>query len=562
MPETLGKRREIADSQSPSTSSMATVDTTQTSPHQRPNRDKKSPPKPGRGRQQKSPSQRQENELPIILQTTNPEKERSLVQGPMERVTENSDEVDGATRQNTLSPSPISTDLQPQGKFLMLSDLCDKLQILVVEDNRLRKATVFTYTEQNQENDSTSSSITSINNPYSRIWRIHLSPLDDSDESKRRRCTEEDFQAWALLQKAVLYVIPKSPDHLVPGTRVCAIWSATLGNVYFPGRITDSPPIKSNNNDEITFPIQFDDGDRALVPFKNILLLPNDYKNPKGPCPLPSGRRRLRSPFMPSDSISNFSASSFGRNSKIGSVAGRTEMTHLMPSGGSGDKPDINVPIKSSNPKVVWTSIGEPLETRSKGMACYKAFQRNVDNLVVRLNDTVTFMTAHSSEIYLGRINKIYSTKRNIFKVTAHWLYTPGEMGKAGKIVANHEGAVFVSNHFDDNEACCISGPVRVANSYSEFLAATARRKRRKISTALSSSKTGSTSASTKKRRRLTILDDSDNSDRGSSSEESNDEDIPRYFIAGEYDFKECRVVSWDKDLAKELHLPVSNNPS
>nr|CDS31056.1 BAH domain and coiled coil containing 1 [Hymenolepis microstoma] len=504
----------------------------------------------------------QQNELPIIPRTTTPEEERPLIPGPMERSVEIVDEVDGATCQNTRPTSPTSTDLPPQGKFLMLSDLCDKLQILVVEDNRLRKATVFTYTEQNQKNDSTSPSITSKDNPYSRIWRIHLSPLDDSDESKRRRCTEEDFQAWALLQKAILYVIPKSPDQLVPGTRVCAIWSATLGNVYFPGRITDFTPLNSNNKDEITFPIQFDDGDSALVPFKDILLLPNDYKNPKGPCPLPSGRRRLRSPLMSSDSISSFPAASFGRNSKIRSDEGRTEMHNLMPSGGSGDKPDIDVPTKSSSPKVVWTSIGEPLETQCKGIACYKAFQRNVDNLVVRLNDTVTFMTARSSEIYLGRINKIYSTKRNIFKVTAHWLYTPNEMGKAGKIVANHEGAVFISNHFDDNEAFCISGPVRVANSYSEFLAATARRKRRKISTAFSSSETESTSASTKKRRRLTILDDSDESDRSSSSEESIDEDIPRYFIAGEYDFKECRVVSWDKDLAKELHLPASNNPS
>lgn len=136
-------------------------------------------------------------------------------------------------------------------------------------------------------------------------------------------------------------------------------------------------------------------------------------------------------------------------------------------------------------------------------------------------------------------------------------------MGQAGKIVANYEGAVFTSNHFDDNEAFCISGPIRVAYSYSEFLAATAGLKRRRISTTLSSIETTSTSASTRKRRRLTILDDSDEeSDRSSSGDEYANEDIPRYFIAGEYDFKECRVVSWDKDLAKELHLPASDNHS
>nr|CDS31057.1 hypothetical protein HmN_000048000 [Hymenolepis microstoma] len=48
----------IADSQSPSTSSMATVDTIQTSPHQRPNRDKRSRPKSGRSQPQESKPQR------------------------------------------------------------------------------------------------------------------------------------------------------------------------------------------------------------------------------------------------------------------------------------------------------------------------------------------------------------------------------------------------------------------------------------------------------------------------------------------------------------------------
>lgn len=100
------------------------------------------------------------------------------------------------------------------------------------------------------------STSTSNRNPYNRTWRICLDPLDDSNDpskgpkptsinftgsesSRRRRCTEEFFQAWALLQKAVLYVIPESPDQLVPGTRVCAIWSASLGKAYFPGRIID-----------------------------------------------------------------------------------------------------------------------------------------------------------------------------------------------------------------------------------------------------------------------------------------------------------------------------------
>lgn len=56
------------------------------------------------------------------------------------------DEVDGKAMvpasQNMLPKSSISTF--PQGKFLVLSDLRDELRILVVEDNYLRRATVFT----------------------------------------------------------------------------------------------------------------------------------------------------------------------------------------------------------------------------------------------------------------------------------------------------------------------------------------------------------------------------------------------------------------------------------
>ncbi|KAM3187226.1 hypothetical protein ACTXT7_002718 [Hymenolepis weldensis] len=373
---------------------MATVDTTQTPPHRLPARDKKSRPKSRRNQQQQSTSHRQQEESPKNPRTSTPQAERQSIPDTTERSIAIIDEVDGAICQNTLSTSPTSKDIPPQGKFLKLSDLHDKLRILVVEDNRLRGATevylpslvkrlvggdqvqisedadfqerihlylcsslifeeslhpnfggsanlnfitksetaqtvlprglegegdqsrlqstasdendnkrclrqvitmimtaggsrviydmsIIYYdistrqpslmgwyrnmrnstvrvhkelyvdnTERNQEDDSTTSSTTD-KNPYNRVWRIHLDPLDGSDESKRRRYTEEDFQAWALLQKAVLYVSPESPDQLVPGTRVCAIWSATLGNVYFPGRITDCLMIDTTKTNEM-----------------------------------------------------------------------------------------------------------------------------------------------------------------------------------------------------------------------------------------------------------------------------------------------------------------------
>lgn len=132
-------------------------------------------------------------------------------------------------------------------------------------------------------------------------------------------------------------------------------------------------------------------------------------------------------------------------------------------------------------------------------------------------------------------------------------------MGPAGDLVANFEGAVFTSSHFDDNDALCISEPVKVASCYSEFL--TAKRERGyKKSTASSTAATSSTAANTRRRwKRLTVLESDEEEGEGTTSDEESVGDAPQYFTAGVYDFVKRRVVAWDSDLA--LHLPAKTNP-
>ncbi|KAM7539285.1 hypothetical protein Aperf_G00000052140 [Anoplocephala perfoliata] len=455
--------------------------------------------------------------------------------------------------------------------FIVLTSHLEALDLCYYHDDYNDSICILDYTPKEAIQMDGPSTSTSSENPYNRIWRICFDPLDDPNDSsrgqkytsanfsgsesfRRRRYMEESFPAWALLQKAVLCVTPESPDQLVPGTRVCAVWSPYFGRAYFPGRITDSgAPVRSDSTAEITFLVQFDDGDRNSVPFRSILLLPDDYKSPKEPSPMPSGRRRLRSPVRSPDFRSNPARTRSRSGSRVGSDEGKIETNTAMTDGSGDGKPDEMT--------VIWTPIGTPLKSRYKGMICYRAFQRNPDGLVVRLNDMVTFMTANKSESYLGRIENIYSTRTNTFRVTANWLYTPREMGSAGDLVANFEGAVFTSSHYDDNDAFCISEPVRVASSYSEFCTARRKRARRK-STASSTTATSSTATSTRRRwRRLTLLESDEEEEEGrDTSDEEAVANRPQYFIAGAYDFVKCRVVTWDSDLAAELHLPAKTN--
>lgn len=95
--------------------------------------------------------------------------------------------------------------------------------------------------------------------------------------------------------------------------------------------LTAGVPVPSDNAPEIAFPVQFDDGDSTCVSFKSILLLPNDYKNPKGPSPMPSGRRRLRIDSNPVHSRSR-------KNPRIESDGGKIETTNGSAIGSSDGK--------------------------------------------------------------------------------------------------------------------------------------------------------------------------------------------------------------------------------
>lgn len=124
--------------------------------------------------------------------------------------------------------------------------------------------------------------------------------------------------------------------------------------------------------------------------------------------------------------------------------------------------------------------------------------------------------------------------------------YCPEEAGEDGKRVANYEGAVFVTDHVDDNEATCIISRVQIARNYAEY-----RLSRQK--------KVAEPTEETEKQaphcedELTSILGDSE-------GDSSSDEELPTYFIAGKFDPLTGRVLAWDPDLSAELHLQMSSS--
>nr|CAH8820633.1 unnamed protein product [Trichobilharzia regenti] len=95
---------------------------------------------------------------------------------------------------------------------------------------------------------------------------------------------------------------------------------------------------------------------------------------------------------------------------------------------------------------------------------------RNVDGLVVELGDCVQ-LRSDRDELYLGKVREIRCNgeKHSPTVVTA-WYYEPREAGVDGQLIQHVKGAVFATEHEDENGAECIIRLVKMAKSYGEFL--------------------------------------------------------------------------------------------
>uniref|UniRef100_A0A0R3WKL5 BAH domain-containing protein n=1 Tax=Hydatigena taeniaeformis TaxID=6205 RepID=A0A0R3WKL5_HYDTA len=376
---------------------------------------------------------------------------------------------------------------------------------------------------------------------------------------KRRRLGEVRLHAWQVLQQAVLEVVPVSISQLPPGTRVCAAWSDTLATNLYPGVISELGPEKPLPADNCLC-IDFDDGDHREVPLHHIRMLPDHFANltelgraagASVSCTANTNtieaRRGQTSPQPSPVSPKGKKMTSVTRRSCPinGATSSPKDPSSIACDDWLNDWPTDEEKVKTPL-RVIWKPHGR-LRKRYNGMPCYRSLKRNRDGLVVRLGDVVKFNSGGSDQAYLGEIKSICAPRHNELSplVCASWFYCPEEAGEDGKRVANYEGAVFVTDHMDDNEATCIINRVQIARNYAEYR--------------LSRQKKVAELAKETNKQAPPCEDELASTPHDSEGDSSSDEELPTYFIAGKFDPLTGHVLAWDPDLSNELHLRVTS---
>uniref|UniRef100_A0A5K3EKJ6 BAH domain-containing protein n=1 Tax=Mesocestoides corti TaxID=53468 RepID=A0A5K3EKJ6_MESCO len=537
---------------SPSTSSLATIDTS-VSPHHR---------------QQRQPHQRQRQNSSNHL----------IVPPVWHSAGIDEEDAEGDELQRPPTPDLRRIDLD-------LTDLSDGLRILIVEDTHLRAGTLYfedTSLPYSSKLNSCEISRTrgclirldqmeKVESPPTPTSLPRLNPNFLASSGKRRRLGEIRLEAWQVIQQAVLEVVPASPRQLPPGTRVCAAWSSTLANNLYPGFISEAnanrPPLAKG-----CLPIDFDDGDHAEVPLHRIRMLPDHFANLTelvGATTANSnpGVKPATSPTIFGVAQQVHSSPVYPASIKVKRRESTSKRLHLANGGGSTST-EPSPPIRENDWLGDWQerkesiqNVKEPLEIiwkprgklrrKHNGMPCYKSLKRNKDGLIVTLGDVVKFNSGGNGQAYLGEVKLICVPRHGELSplVYASWFYCPQEAGEDGKRVAGCEGAVFLTDHVDDNEANCIIGRVQIARNYSEF-----RLARQRINE--SSSLKDENKECHASDRQVLLPDDDLTSLSGSSGNDSgSDEALPAYFVAGKFDPLARRVITWDPDLSAELHL-------
>ncbi|KAG5442884.1 hypothetical protein CSKR_105169 [Clonorchis sinensis] len=223
--------------------------------------------------------------------------------------------------------------------------------------------------------------------------------------------------------------------------------------------------------------------------------------------------------------------------------------------------------------------ILEKLRRRRNGQVYCRSVERDSDGLVVSVGDTVEFSSGRD-DVYLGIIRSIrWDDATDSPFVVAAWFYNPEEAGADGQRVSDIKGALFATDHVDENEARCISRHAVVLPTYAEYRQCQMsdstvkepqsrttsvihpsvplypdslqvnrkfERPEKETSTAQCLEQLTDSSSQPDLLNHVNILDIS--SPNSSETDVSNG---PLYFIAGKYDPVNRRVISWDPDVEK-----------
>ncbi|CAH8561856.1 unnamed protein product [Schistosoma turkestanicum] len=250
----------------------------------------------------------------------------------------------------------------------------------------------------------------------------------------------------------------------------------------------------------------------------------------------------------------------------------------------------------SSNECLSW-QVYEKFKRRKQGCTYCRSIIRDVDGLIVKVGDCVQFGSGRN-EIYLGEVREIrWEHRKNSLLVVAAWYYQPLEAGKDGQLVQDIKGALFTTEHKDENEAKCIKRRIKVAKSYSQFIQGyydkpkgqdtlksnktqldinverpTSRNDNGQINPGLcepsSSTSTSTTTATTNPNNKYSLMekndeinsDDNDDDDDVDDDRDKTDCNFYHYFIAGKYDPVRQQVLAWDTELAKIFNLKIQKS--
>lgn len=383
-----------------------------------------------------------------------------------------------------------TTYVDPPRCTLTMDELCDGMRILVFVDGLFHEG-----------------ELKAIRPPD-----IYGAILDNERKTRPRYYSQEE-----ILKEAIKDTRPVSGEHLREGTRICAYWSQQFSCLY-PGTIAKGSPAPVV--DKGLYNVEFDDGDTGKIPLDHIRIIPQDFPHVEydpNPLLLLTKRRRTTSTSESVSSEPKKSVSEQSKDNKVKRGPGRPPKTdRLLSSESTGDedvfvnesqklqsgkqgtsepgsgkqgtselgsgKLGISEPESPKNedkeseqqglfrPRELWVWSGS--STKRPGMKgkakkeYYKTVARGRETLSVG-ESAVFLSTGRPNLPYVGRIESFWEAWGGQMVVKVRWFYHPEET-KGGKRLQNMKGALFRSDHEDENDVQTISHKCEVL-PYAEY---------------------------------------------------------------------------------------------
>ncbi|KAA3682518.1 uncharacterized protein DEA37_0012865 [Paragonimus westermani] len=257
------------------------------------------------------------------------------------------------------------------------------------------------------------------------------------------------------------------------------------------------------------------------------------------------------------------------------------ELSHFMELDGSNASFLVDHEVRSdtastgSNITEVNTwRILEKLRRRRHGHTYCRSIVREADGLVVSTGDAVEFSSGEN-QAYLGEVREIrWDDAMDSPVVTAAWFYHPTEAGVEGQAVQDINGALFATEHLDENEARCINRRVTVLPSYAAFckrLVAESNKEQDLIASTdldetqgtIQSNEHSDAHTRDSGMFELNCAQESQvSSDSETTTTTSTNTSDSVYFIAGKYDPVNRRVTAWDPDIPRRQTQRLKRRPT